>query len=122
MSARDRIVAQAESQGWAVTRIEWEPVGAGAEKAGPSGGWSVDLQRENTEDWAGGYNWQQVVQWIKNLDSSLAERQDPFACCGKSHSLTAGDCALARGHRGAHWPIGADGRMLATRPEAEERP
>jgi hypothetical protein len=110
--AKDAITKQAESQGWTVTRIEWEPVGLGAEKEGPSGGWDVDLARDDREEWAGGYNVAQVVQWIRNLDKLDGPWMDPFACSGKVHSLQPGDCALARGHRGSHWPIGPDGRMV----------
>jgi hypothetical protein len=113
VSARERIVKQAESQGWTVTRIEWEPVRDGGEKSGPEGGWWVDLERDGIEEQALGYNWQQAVQWMKNLDLPYTEKQDPFACSGKTHSLVAGDCAMARGHRGPHWPVDETGRMAS---------
>lgn len=103
--AKDRIVRQAESQGWTVTRIEWESLGIVMEKAGQEGGWDVYLQRGTTEEWAGGYNVEQVLEWIRNLDRPLGERTDPFACSGKRHSLVAGDCVAGRGHKGDHFPF-----------------
>jgi hypothetical protein len=102
--ATHQIKRQAESQGWAVTRIEWEPIGIGAEKSGPSGGWDVDLVRDGITEWAGGYNVAQVIQWIKNFDLPYPH-PDPFACSGKYHSLVAGDCTAARGHKGDHYPF-----------------
>ena len=109
-AAKTRIIRQAESQGWTVTSIEWEPVGAGAEKAGPSGGWEIELERGDEGEWAGGYNEAQVTEWIRNLDRPL--RTDPFSCSGKYHSLAAGDCGMARGHRGEHWPVDDKGRLV----------
>lgn len=102
--ARDRIQRQAESQGWIVTRIEWEPLGIVMEKAGLEGGWSVDLERDGKDEWAGGYNVEQVIQWIKNLDLPSSEQADPFSCSGKFYGLVAGDCTASRGHKGPHYP------------------
>lgn len=105
--AREAITAQAESQGWVVTRIDWEPIGLGAEMEGPSGGWAIDLRRRDTTEteWAGGYNVAQVIQWIKNFDLNYAEREDPFACSGKKSHLLPGDCVAGRGHKGPHYPF-----------------
>lgn len=99
--AEKAITKQAEAQGWTVLNIEWEPVTPGPEKAGPAGGWDVWLRRDGTEEWAGGYNVAQVIQWIKNLDEGWAV--DPFSCSGKhAHPFDDTDCLLARGHRGDH--------------------
>lgn len=94
------IIEQAESQGWTIDFIEWEPIGIAMEKSGPSGGWSVELSRDGKGEWAGGYNAAQVIQWIKNLDLPFGEQQDPFACCGKYHSFGPDDCLRGRGHKG----------------------
>lgn len=100
---REAIAKVAAEGGWTITRIEWEPVGAGPEKAGPSGGWDVDLIRDGKTEWAGGYNVAQVIQWIKNFDLPWPY-PDVFACSGKSHSLAPGDCTSYRGHKGPHYP------------------
>lgn len=105
-TARDAIIKQAASQGWTVTRIDWEPIGPGAEKEGPSGGWDVDLKRDGKMEWAGGYNAAQVIQWIKNFDLPYGELLDPFSCSGKYSGLVPGDCMSYRGHRGPHNPKG----------------
>src|SRR4051794_39913245 len=64
--ARDAITREAKARGWSVNYIEWEPVGLGAEKAGPPGGWDVGLTRDGVDDQALGYNVAQVIQWLKN--------------------------------------------------------
>lgn len=92
------IIAEAESRGWTILHIEWEPLGISMEKAGPGGGWQIDLERDGKIEWAGGYNAAQAVQWIKNLDDGWSV--DPFSCCGKVANLGADDCLMARGHKG----------------------
>ena len=50
MTGRKQIERQAAAQGWTITSIEWECIGAGAEMEGTSGGWFVQIERGDESD------------------------------------------------------------------------
>lgn len=64
--ARDRITKVVEGLGWKVDgEMEWEPIGAAAEKSGPSGGWFVQVVCPCGEkDFAVGLSWLEVVEHV----------------------------------------------------------
>jgi hypothetical protein len=70
---RDKIIAAARAKGYEVADLTWEPIGAAAEKEGPSGGWWGRVVPDPTPfgssglDWFGGYSWQEAVQFIEDF-------------------------------------------------------
>lgn len=64
--ARRKIRQAVEAKDWTITRFDWEPIGAAAEKEGPSGGWYLEVRAPSGgEDWVMGYSWQEAVEWAK---------------------------------------------------------
>lgn len=71
--ARSKIIAAAAAKGYTVCDLEWEPIGKGAEKEGPSGGWFGRVEPDPSPrgssglDWFGGYSWQEAVAFIEEF-------------------------------------------------------
>lgn len=63
--ARRKIREAVEAKGRTLVELEWEPIGAAAEKEGPSGGWFGTARAPSGgEDYIMGYRWQDVIAWI----------------------------------------------------------
>lgn len=63
--ARRKIREAVEARGWSIDVMRWEPIGAAAEMAGPSGGWYLEVRAASGGvDWVLGYSWQECLRWI----------------------------------------------------------
>jgi len=77
---RERIERALREKGYTATRTDWEPVYAGAEKCGLSGGWFISIEPPapvkglaGGEDCVLGLNVDEVLADIARLPSLLAE-------------------------------------------------
>ncbi len=66
--ARLNIERAVRDLGYEIVELGWEPIGRGAEKEGPSGGWWGRVTPDPSPpgssgmDWIAGYSWQEVVE------------------------------------------------------------
>ncbi len=66
---RDRIWRMAVKFGYKIIRLEWEPIGKGAEKEGPSGGWLLEveaLRKPERHEIIMAYHHKEICQQIRN--------------------------------------------------------
>lgn len=80
-NARKKIEEAAAAKGYRA-EAEWEPIGPHLEKEGHTGGWTVrlfplHLPQTSFSEWAGGYNWQEVVDFIEKWVEPALQKYPP---------------------------------------------